>query len=47
MTLRAQVVRGSAFLVIRQGVGVVIGVAGILLLTRLIGPAAYGTFAAA
>ena len=47
VTLRAQVVRGSAFLVIRQGVGVVIGVGGILLLTRLIGPAAYGTFAAA
>jgi PST family polysaccharide transporter len=39
--------RGSAFLAFRQGFGVVISLGGILLLTRLIGPEAYGLFAAA
>lgn len=47
MTLRAEVVRGSAFLAFRQGIGMVVGFGGILLLTRLIGPEAYGVFAAA
>ena len=39
--------RGGAFLALRQGVGVVIGVVGVLLLTRRIGPASYGLYAAA
>jgi O-antigen/teichoic acid export membrane protein len=47
MSLRRQVMRGGAFLVLRQGAGVGIGVAGVLLLTRAIGPKNYGLYAAA
>lgn len=47
MSLRRQVVQGGAFLAIRQGAGIVIGVMGVLLLTRRIGPESYGLYAAA
>jgi PST family polysaccharide transporter len=39
--------RGGAYLFFRQGLGVVISTAGIILLTRAIGPGAYGIYAAA
>jgi len=47
MRLREQVLRGGTYLILRQGLGVVIGAAGILVLTRIIGPAAYGEYATA
>lgn len=47
MSLRQQVIQGGLFLAIRQGLGMAIGVVGVLLLTRLIGPANYGIYAAA
>lgn len=45
--LRARVLRGGLYLSIRQAAGTVIAVAGVLLLTRVIGPAQYGLYAAA
>jgi PST family polysaccharide transporter len=45
-SLRTQVLRGGTFLVIRQGLGVIIGLGGVLLLTRAIGPEKYGLYAA-
>src|SRR4028118_1110951 len=47
MSLRTQVLRGGTYLVLRQGLGVVISFAGVLLLTRIIGPKDYGIYAAA
>lgn len=47
MSLRRKVMQGGAFLALRQGAGVVIGVLGVLLLTRRIGPESYGLYAAA
>ena len=47
MTLRRQVLRGGLVLAMRQSLGVVVGVIGVLLLTRSIGPGQYGLFAAA
>ncbi len=47
MSLRRQIVRGGAFLAVRQGAGIVISVVGVLLLTRQIGPEGYGLYAAA
>jgi PST family polysaccharide transporter len=44
--LRARVMRGGAFLVGRQAMGMVISLVGVVLVTREIGPAAYGLFAA-
>ena len=46
MSLRQQVVRGGAFLAVRQGIGMIVGLAGVLLVTRIIGPANYGLYAA-
>jgi PST family polysaccharide transporter len=46
-TLRQQVFRGGAFLMGRHAAGALIGAAGVLLLTREIGPAAYGLLVAA
>lgn len=46
MSLRTQVLRGGTFLVLRQGLGVIIGLGGVLLLTRAIGPEKYGLYAA-
>lgn len=45
--LRQLVVRGGKYLVLRQGAAVVIGLFGVLLLTRLLGPARYGVYAGA
>lgn len=47
MSLRQRVLRGGAYLTLRQGVGTAINVGGVLLLTRAIGPAEYGLYAAA
>ncbi|MCS6922997.1 MAG: oligosaccharide flippase family protein [Fimbriimonadales bacterium] len=44
---RQQALRGGFYLVVRRGVSVVLGLAGVLLLTRIVGPAAYGVFTAA
>jgi O-antigen/teichoic acid export membrane protein len=41
------VLRGGLFLAVRQAIGFVLGVASTILVTRTIGPAAYGLFAAA
>jgi len=46
MNLRVQVLRGGAYLSLRQGLGMLIGFVGVLLLTRAIGPEAYGLYAA-
>ncbi|MEX0892411.1 MAG: oligosaccharide flippase family protein [Gemmatimonadota bacterium] len=46
-SLRAEVLRGGAYLTLRQAAGTAISVVGILLLTRTIGPGAYGVYAAA
>lgn len=45
--LRSSVVKGGAYLTLRQGLGIPMGLAGIVLLTRAIGPADYGLFAVA
>jgi O-antigen/teichoic acid export membrane protein len=47
MNLRSQVLHGGIYLVSRQVVGIAIGVVGMILLTRAIGPEAYGLYAAA
>jgi PST family polysaccharide transporter len=47
MNLRSQALRGGFYLTIRQGLGVGLSVAGVLLLTRTIGPEQYGIYAAA
>src|SRR5215217_6546849 len=47
MSLRAAVLRGGFYLILRQGLGIVISAAGLVLLIRTIGPEAYGLFAAA
>lgn len=47
MSLRTTVLRGGIYLVLRQGLGIAIGVVGMILLTRAIGPGAYGLYAAA
>lgn len=45
--LRAKVMRGGAYLALRLGLGMIIGAGGVLLLTRAIGPGAYGVYGAA
>jgi PST family polysaccharide transporter len=47
MTLREKVLRGGVYLAVRQGLGIAISGVGIILLTRAIGPEAYGVYAAA
>src|SRR5215212_8624842 len=47
MSLRERVLRGGIYLVLRQGLSVGIGIGGVLLLTRLLGPANYGLYAGA
>lgn len=42
--LRATVLRGGVYLALRQGLGIFIATAGALLLTRAIGPEAYGVW---
>lgn len=45
-SLRQRAIKGSAFLLVRQAIGIVISVVGVLLVTRIIGPRQYGLFAA-
>lgn len=45
-SLRQKAIRGGAFLLVRQAIGIVISVVGVLLVTRIIGPRQYGFFAA-
>jgi O-antigen/teichoic acid export membrane protein len=47
MSLKAKVMRGSAYMVLREGLGMVINIGGVFLITRVIGPEQYGIFAAA
>ncbi len=44
MNLREQALRGGAYMVIRQGIGMGLALVAMLLLTRLIGPTAYGLY---
>lgn len=46
-SLRQKVLKGSIYLVVRQGFTVVVGLVGMLLLSRLIGPGVYGLYSAA
>jgi PST family polysaccharide transporter len=46
LSLRQKAIKGGAFLLVRQGIGIVISVAGVLLVTRTIGPRQYGLYAA-
>jgi PST family polysaccharide transporter len=45
MSLRERVLRGGFYMALRQGLSVLIGVSGVTLLTRLIGPTNYGLYA--
>lgn len=47
MSLRQQVLKGGAYLAVRQMVGLVLSFGGALLMTRLLGPANYGLYAGA
>ncbi len=47
MSLRTKVLRGGVYLFVRQGLGMAIGTAGVVLLTRAIGPGSYGLYGAA
>jgi O-antigen/teichoic acid export membrane protein len=47
MGLREKVLRGGLYLVLRQGAGTILGVLSVFLVTRAIGPGAYGVYAAA
>src|SRR5215212_5884527 len=47
MSLRARVQRGGIYLTLRQVLGVGVAALGVILLTRAIGPDAYGLYAAA
>lgn len=44
--LREKVMKGGLFLVLRQGLGLMIGLGGMILLTRIIGPTQYGLYIA-
>ncbi|MDP9431743.1 MAG: oligosaccharide flippase family protein [Actinomycetota bacterium] len=44
-SLRSKAVRGGRYLVLREAVGILLRSAGLLVLTRLIGPTQYGLFA--
>jgi O-antigen/teichoic acid export membrane protein len=45
MNLKQKVISGGLYLALRQGLGMAIGLGGVLLLTRLIGPEQYGLYA--
>lgn len=45
MTLQERVMRGGTYLILRQGLGLGIGLGGTLLLTRMIGPTNFGLYA--
>jgi len=46
-SLRTQVMRGGAYLTLRQAAGTTVNVVGVVLLMRTIGPGEYGVYAAA
>jgi Membrane protein involved in the export of O-antigen and teichoic acid len=46
-SLRTQAVRGSIYLTLRQGTSVLLGVVGLLFMTRIVGPEGYGIYVAA
>ena len=46
MTLRERTIKGGAFLLAREAVGIVVSTVGVLLVTRIIGPRQYGLFGA-
>lgn len=43
-SLRKQVLEGGIYLTIRRGLGLVLGLIGLLFLTRIVGPSAYGLY---
>jgi O-antigen/teichoic acid export membrane protein len=47
MSLRQRALSGGAILVVRQAIGTLLSLTGVLLVTRVIGPAKYGVYAAA
>jgi O-antigen/teichoic acid export membrane protein len=47
MSLRQKIMSGGVYLTLRQGIGMLISLGGMLLLTRLIGPDNYGLYTAA
>jgi O-antigen/teichoic acid export membrane protein len=47
VSLRTKVLRGGAFLACRQAIGIALGLAGVVLVTRVIGPGQYGLYAVA
>jgi O-antigen/teichoic acid export membrane protein len=47
MSLRSKVMRGSAYLLFREGLGMLISIGNVLLVTRAIGPSQYGIYATA
>jgi PST family polysaccharide transporter len=47
MSLRSQVLRGGAYLALREGLGILIRLIGTVAITRLIGPTDYGLYAGA
>lgn len=47
MSLRSKVMRGSAYLIFREGLGMFISIGNVLLVTRSIGPGQYGIYTAA
>lgn len=44
MSLRQQVLAGGTYLIVRQGLGFVLNLAGVIVLTRVIGPSDYGSY---
>lgn len=47
MSLRSRVLRGGGYLAVRQALGMVVGLGGTMLLTRMLGPGKLGLYAAA
>jgi O-antigen/teichoic acid export membrane protein len=47
MGLRNRALQGGAIMVIRQGVGTLLSLVGVLVITRLVGPTQYGLYASA
>ena len=45
--LRHQILRGGAFLIGREMLSICLSLLGVLIITRIIGPSAYGSYAAA
>jgi PST family polysaccharide transporter len=46
LSLHERVIRGASYLLVRQGLGIFIGFANVIILTRLIGPKNYGLYTA-